>query len=214
MEHCDIAAVKGDELIVVETKKSFSTALLIQATQRQRTTDSVYVALLKPKPSRSWPGIRHLLKRLELGLILVSPGSPKMPVRVVFHPVPFQRHKRESAKRAVLLEAERRTGDLNPGGSHRRQIVTAYREQAIHIACCLRALGSLSPKSLRGMGTGPKTQPILHANVYGWFERVDVWVYTLGPQGHEALAQYPELAKHFLSFIPKRKLPPGREGTN
>ena len=37
--------VKGDELIVIELKKGFSTDLLIQATDRQRVTDSVYVAL-------------------------------------------------------------------------------------------------------------------------------------------------------------------------
>jgi hypothetical protein len=64
------------------------------------------------------------------------------------------------------------------------------------------------------MGTGPKTQSVLHANVYGWFDRIGVGVYTLGPQGHEALAQYPELVKRFLSLVPKQQLPLEREGAD
>ncbi|MGD0113094.1 MAG: hypothetical protein ABSD48_14630, partial [Armatimonadota bacterium] len=63
VNHCDITAVKGDELVVIELKKAFGTALLIQAAQRQRITDSVYVALPKQRPSRTWRGAQHLLRR-------------------------------------------------------------------------------------------------------------------------------------------------------
>ena len=89
--NCDITAAKGDDLIIVELKRNFSTDLLIQAAKRQRMTDSVYVALPRPANGRKLRGMKHLLRRLELGLIFVSPnGRKKSRVEVAFHPVPFQ----------------------------------------------------------------------------------------------------------------------------
>jgi hypothetical protein len=197
VNHCDITAVKGDELVVIELKKAFGTALLIQAAQRQRITDSVYVALPKQRPSRTWRGAQHLLRRLELGLILVSREGRKSHVEVVFHPVPFRRQKRARARRAVLREIERRSGDFNQGGSSRRKLVTAYRENAIHIAACLDVHGPLSPRQLRAMGTGPKTLSVLYRNVYGWFDRIDRGLYELRMQGRTELGEYRALAAKY-----------------
>lgn len=36
-------------------------------------------------------------------------------------------------------------------------------------------------------------QPILHGNVYGWFESVSRGVYAVNAQGREALNQYAEM---------------------
>jgi hypothetical protein len=194
--NCDIAASRGDDLIIIELKRSFSTDLLIQAAKRQRMTDSVYVALPRQRNGRKLRGIKHLLRRLELGLIFVSPnGRTKSRVEMAFHPVPFQRQKRRRARRAVLREMAQRSGDFNEGGSCRRKIVTAYRENAVHIACCLDQLGPLSPKRLRALGTGPKTLSILYSNFYGWFERVDRGLYALSARGRDELAEYPELVR-------------------
>ena len=194
--NCDITAVRGDDLIVIEMKRSFSTALLVQATKRQRITDSVYVAIPRPKRSQALRDIKHLLRRLEIGLILVSFRRRKKPtVQVAFHPVPFQRQKRSRAKKAVLTEIAHRSGDFNNGGSCRQKLVTAYRENAIQIACSLDALGPLSPKQLRALGTGPKTHSILYSDFYGWFERIDRGVYALRPQARAELRQYPELVR-------------------
>lgn len=199
---CDITATRGDELVVIEMKRTFSTALLVQATKRQRITDSVYVAVPRPKRGRQWNGFRHLLRRLELGLIFVSFGRRRKPrVEVVFHPVPHQRQKRKAAKRAVLTEMEGRSGDFNCGGSTRQKIVTAYRENAIQIACCLDAMGPMSPKELRDLGTGPKTLSILYSNFYGWFERVDRGVYALRGKGREELGEFGELAGQYREAV-------------
>ena len=193
---CDITATRGDELVVIEMKRTFSTALLVQATKRQRITDSVYVAVPRPKQRRQWNGFRHLLRRLEIGLIFVSFARRRKPrVEVVFHPVPHQRQKRKAAKRAVLAEMEGRSGDFNCGGSTRRKIVTAYRENAIQIACYLDAMGPMSPKQLRELGTGAKTLAILYSNFYGWFERVDRGVYALRGKGREDLRGYGKVVK-------------------
>ena len=200
VNNCDITATRGDDLIVIELKRRFDLKLFTQATERQRITDSVYVALPAPGdmgPRGRWPGMKRLLRQLELGLILVFLDSPQPRVEVVFHPLPYQRQKRKRARRAVLAEMAGRGGGRNVGGSSRRKLVTAYREMAIHIACCLEKHGPLAPRRLREMGTGPKTTSILYDNHYCWFERVDRGVYALSARGREELAQYPDLAASF-----------------
>ena len=204
VNHCDIIATKGDELIIIELKLSMNIALLIQATRRHKITDSVYVALPRTKSGRTWKGIVHLLRRLELGLILVSFDAEKPVVEVVLHPVPFQRQKRSQAKRAVLQEMAGRSDDFNLGGSSQRKIVTAYRENAVHIACCLERLGPLSPRQLRALGTGPKTQSILYSNFYGWFERVGRGVYALRERGRSEVAGYPKLVRRYRTLVSKQ----------
>ena len=203
VKDCDIAAVKGEDLLIIELKKTLNLALLVQAVRRQRVTDSVYVAI--PRPANKWKwwresrGAQHLLRRLEVGLILVSLDPGKPPVEVVFHPLPFARRKRAKSRRAVLEEISHRIADYNRAGSTRKKLATAYRENAIHIACCLLLRGKISPASLRAMGTGPKTLSILRFNAYGWFERVDRGVYALSAHGKTDLGSWGELTKHYLS---------------
>jgi len=205
VSHCDITAVKGDDLVIIEIKRRFGISLLIQATQRQKITDSVYVALPQPRPSKRWERIQHLLRRLALGLILVSLRPPKPKVEVVFHPLPFDRKKRKGKKVAVLREIAGRSGDFNDGGSFRRPLVTAYRENAIHIACCLETLGPLSPRQLRALGAAPNTTSILYHDHYGWFERIARATYDLRPRGRAELALYPHVARRYRAQIRKRE---------
>jgi hypothetical protein len=206
VKRCDVVARKDDDLIVIELKQRFSTQLLVQAVDRQKITDSVYVALPGPyeggRRSR-WRGIEPLLRRLELGLIAVTLGDPPH-VQVVFHPLPYRRRKQSRRKRAVLQEVAARTGDYNQGGSVRRAVVTAYRENAIHIACCLRRFGPLTPKELRALGTCSKTTRIVASNFYGWFRRVDRGVYELTPQGHRELDVYPELGARYGRLLDEK----------
>lgn len=200
VNHCDIIARKGDDLIVIELKTRFGLDLLIQAAQRQSITESVYVALPGPlemgKKSR-WPQKKRLLRQLELGLILVhvSVGDPW--VEIAFHPLPYQRRKIKKKKRAVLNEMSKRTGSYNQGGSTRKKLVTAYRENAIFIACCLDKFGTMTPAQLRALKTGPKTLSILSSDFYGWFQRVERGVYALSAQGKIDLKGYPELKQRY-----------------
>ena len=46
---CDITAMRGGELIVVELKRGFTLELVYQAMDRQRVADGVYVAVPLPK---------------------------------------------------------------------------------------------------------------------------------------------------------------------
>jgi hypothetical protein len=154
----------------------------------------------------------HLLKRLELGLILVSFDGRRPAVEVVFHPLPFHRKKRGRDRRAVLKEMASRSYDFNEGGSTRRKLVTAYRENAVQIACYLDLLGPLSPRRLRALGTGPKTQSILYGNFYGWFDRIGPGLYTLRPQGRQEVAGYPKLVKRYRALAERQTLLKPPEG--
>ncbi|MGE5677065.1 MAG: DUF2161 family putative PD-(D/E)XK-type phosphodiesterase, partial [Pseudomonadota bacterium] len=180
VSHCDIAAVKGDELLLVEMKKILNLEVILQATQRQRLTDQVYIAVPKPGRdmySKRWKNLNYLLKRLQLGLIFVSLGDDGEHAEVAFEPVPFDMSKSRSnskkKKQGLIKEFEARYGDFNTGGSTGKKLMTAYREMAVHIACCLIKYGPLKPKKLRSLGTNEKkTTDILSDNHYGWFEKI------------------------------------------
>lgn len=201
---CDITAVKGNELIVIELKLSLNVELLVQATKRQRLADLVYIAVPKPKYnlySKKWKDICHLIRRLELGLIIVSfeKGAPQMEIKV--SPAAFDRKKsmQQSKKKRerLLKEIEGRHGDYNVGGSSKTKIMTAYKENCIHIACLLQRFGPSSPKALRKMGAGDKTLLILNKNYYGWFERVQRGVYIISGKGTSELKSYPQLVAYY-----------------
>ncbi len=201
---CDIAATRGEELVVVEMKLRFGIDLLIQATQRQKVADAVYVAIPRPDGlgwTRKWRGIEHMLRRLELGLILVSFTGRRARVEVKLHPAPFTRRRQPKKRRAILREAAARTRDGNRGGSTGRKLLTAYRERAIHAAVCFEALGEASPRQLRELGVGDKAGAILYDNHYGWFERVGRGVYRLSEAGRAALDDYPESAAAFREAV-------------
>ena len=208
---CDVVATKGDDLIVVELKLRGTLDLLVQATERQRVSDSVYVALPRPK-SRVRRGRQHraflrLLRRLSLGLIYVSLDSETPQVEVVLHPGPYEPRKAKRKRTAVIQEAAKRSGDYNQGGSSKTKLVTAYRENAIYIACCLAKHGETAPKQLREMGAGAKTLSILTKNFYGWFARVERGVYALTGKGRAALKKYRELRKRFTARLRKGDYP-------
>jgi hypothetical protein len=165
VKDCDITASKGDELIIIELKRNLSIDLLIQAAKRQRITESVYIAIPKPKYSvytKKWKDLCFIIRRLELGLITISLKNGVEQVNVVFEPYPFDRRKsmRLSGRkrRNIISEIDGRHGNYNVGGSTRTEIMTAYRENAVHIACCLKKYGQLSPRKLIHFGTVKNTK--------------------------------------------------------
>ncbi|MHB8960181.1 MAG: DUF2161 family putative PD-(D/E)XK-type phosphodiesterase [Candidatus Limnocylindrales bacterium] len=180
---CDVVAVRGDEApVIVELKRTFGLGVVLQGIDRLTVTDAVYVAV------GIWPprldDVRRLLRRLGLGLIVVSHGD----AAVVLDPGPYlpRRNRRRAAR--LLGEHQRRAGDPNTGGSTRRPIMTAYRQEAER---CLRhlAAGPARLRTLRAAGDVPNAPSILRRDVYGWFERVDRGVYSLTPKGAQVAAE-------------------------
>jgi hypothetical protein len=208
VKDCDVAASKDEELIIIELKLNLSVDLLIQATKRQRLTDQVYIAIPKPKynlRTKRWNDLCHVVRRLELGLMLVSFSGNRKKVEVVFHPAFFDRRKsvnRNKRKREALIkEMNGRSADYNVGGSNKSKIMTAYKENCIQIATYLEKCGPLSPKTLVQMGTGEKTSSILSKNFYGWFERVKRGVYVVSEKGKAEIQKYPEVMNYYLEKL-------------
>lgn len=213
VSHCDVTALKGEELLVVEMKKSLNLDVIIQAALRQRLADQVYVAVPKPGRklfSKRWKDICYVLKRLQLGLMVVSLKEDCSLVEVVFEPAVFDmiRSKKQSRKKRTefIKEFDARYGDFNTGGSKGKKLVTAYREMAIHIACCLAKYGPLKPKELRRLGTDEKkTTDILSRNYYGWFENISRGLYGINEKGRQEAAGYTVLYEYYMGRLNDEK---------
>lgn len=178
---CDVVGVRGDEPpVVVELKRTFGLGVVLQGVDRLAMTDAVYVAV------GAWPprlaGVRRLCRRVGLGLIVVTDGRAD----VILDPLPYTPRKRRARAARLLDEHRRRVGDPTVGGSVRRPIMTAYRQEALRIARRLEP-GPASIATVRAAGDVPHVARILHSNVYGWFERVRRGVYALSPRGRDAL---------------------------
>lgn len=180
---CDVVAVRGDEPpVVVELKRTFGLALILQGIDRLAMTDAVYLAV------GAWPrragAVRRLCRRLGLGLIVVSGGRAEP----VLDPLPYRPRQSRARRSRLLAEHRLRVGDPTLGGSTRRPIMTAYRQEALRCAERLGA-GPASLRQIRAPGDAPRAARILQSDVYGWFERVERGVYRLSPRGRAALEE-------------------------
>ena len=203
--NCDIIAKKDDDIIAVELKKSFNATLLIQAVERQKIADSVYIAI--PKPSResrvrNWKGMCHLLRRLELGLIVVS-SSGKAEIKQ--HPSDGKIRKNNKRRRAIIREFDNRTGDFNLGGVSKKKILTVYREESIYVACCLLREKEIGSRRVRKLGGSDKSSRILRDNHYGWFDKIETGVYSISNKGISELEKYSEIRDNAFVDIDKLK---------
>lgn len=190
---CDVVAVRGDEdPVVVELKLQLSLALLMQGVDRQAITDAVYVAVPAGKTAR-WRGqvkdAVRLCRRLGLGLMSIRNGA----VLVHVDPGPYAPRKMKRRRELLLKEFQNRVGDPNTGGQTKRKIITAYRQDALRLALHLSVAGTVKPAVARKELGVVKAAAILQSDHYGWFERVERGVYTLRPNGAEALETYADV---------------------
>ena len=195
VRNCDLTAVKGDEILLIELKTRVTTTLLIQAARRKEICDSVYIAVPIPQGKTSLPnyrGVKTLLRRMEVGLILVRFLKTRTKVEIVLHPESHQKRVRHKKKQAILKEINSRYAEFQNGGIPMdRARMTAYKQEALRIAYFLKETSPLSPAQLREKGSrSGKTQQILSGNVYGWFERIRRGQYQLNEAGHQALEQF------------------------
>ena len=196
VKNMDAVAIKDSEFAAVEMKTSFTLKLLLQAVQRQKLAQKVYIALPAPtgrqRFSKEFKEYEHLLKRLELGLILVHFKETPL-AELVFEPKEYSRtavmsrNKKKSA--AALKEAQARHSDQNIGGTNGK-LVTVYREKALLAASFLSEKGELSVKALREMTGNESTQAMLRNNHYGWFEKSSRGIYKITADGENALGEY------------------------
>ena len=191
VESCDVVAVRGEEApLIVELKANFSLSLVLQGIDRQRLTDNVYLAV-PPFAGRS---LRRqealaLCRRLGLGLLTVR-GAPACFVEALLDPAEYRPRKRKPALGRLLREFRQRIGDPNTGGSTRRKIMTAYRQDALRCAGYLDENGpSRAARVAKATGVA-KAGQIFRKDYYGWFERVAETprgVYCLTVKGQQAV---------------------------
>ncbi len=206
VQDCDLVALKGDEMVIVELKTSVTLSLVIQAARRKDICDSVYIAVPLGQGKKSLPngkGLKNLLRKLEVGLIVVRFMKTKTRVEVLLHPSPYEKRYRRRKQAAILREMDGRYGEFHKGGiTTREERITAYRQECIRLASLLKRRGETSPAELKKESARPdKVQPILANNLYGWFDRVSRGVYRVNDTGLTALERYerdfPELTDLF-----------------
>lgn len=183
----DVVAVKGEELILVELKTSFSTKLLFQAIERQKISDDVYIAIPKPKQYKKTKEYKLIVRRLGLGLLYVTTKG----VELVTDPDPYTFKRNNKKKKSLLKEMELRSLNINQGGMTGKRM-TAYKEHAIRIALLLQD-GELSTREIRKTLNIDKTTSIVYQNYYGWFESVSRGIYKLSNKGTDEIKEFQNL---------------------
>ncbi len=187
---CDLVALdKGEPaaLVIGELKQSFTLELVLQAVERSAAADEVWLAVRASKRGRGREGdgrVKKLCRLLGFGLMVVT-ASDK--IEVIVEPVPWRPRPNLKKRSRIIDEYRRRKGDPAVGGSTKRPIMTAYRQQAL--ACAFAMIAATArPRDLKPMM--PDAAKILRDNVYGWFEKIDRGVYQLSDAGRAALVTW------------------------
>ena len=197
VDGCDVVAIRGEEPpVIVELKTGFSLSLVFQGVARQRIAESVYLAV-PPFPARA--GRRNdalaLCRRLGLGLLTVR-TEPTPFVEALLDPSEYRPRKRRSALGRLLREFQRRVGDPNEGGSGRRRLMTAYRQDALRCAAYLDVNGPTKASVVAGAAGVAGAGRMMYVDHYGWFERpgdTPRGTYGLTPQGRAALREFADV---------------------
>lgn len=192
VNNMDIVAKKDDLIIIVEMKTQLNLKLIYQGCQRQKISDNVYLAVPRINNIKTYKERLHILRRLNLGLLIVDIN--KQTVEAVIDPSEFVFRRSKKKKEMLLKELDQRITNINIGGTTKRKILTSYREKAIKIAYYLKD-GEKTTKELRDCSGISNATQYLQKNYYNWFYRVNRGVYALTEQGVIELNKYKELFK-------------------
>ncbi|QAY65024.1 DUF2161 family putative PD-(D/E)XK-type phosphodiesterase [Paenibacillus protaetiae] len=202
--HCDIVAVKENETIIVELKKTFNLALLLQGVERLRLTDKVVLAVERNRKksgahNQRFSDLAELCRMLGIGLMTVTLFKTKPAlVEMLCEPGELPvRHARVKQKAKLLREFRERSGDYNVGGSNGRKLVTAYREKSLKLALLIREEGPVSPSQAARATGNARCGEFLRNNYYGWFERISRGQYGLRKEGEAALIEYASVIENW-----------------
>lgn len=203
VKKCDVVAVKGEDVLVVELKKSFSLKLVMQAVERQKYCSSVYVAFPVTDAIRArkrMSEVKLLLKRLHLGMILIDERPSGVLVEVALVPKFEVFREDKKAQKALLKEFNERKFDLNTGGMTKSKIVTAYRERVINVACFLRMNGPTQVKEIKQATELMDVQSIVSGNHYGWFNRTAKGIYEFEDSQLSKLMEFDALVVFYENY--------------
>ena len=196
---CDVVALDQGEraaLVVCELKMAFTLELVLQAVDRSAACDEVWLAVRASARGRGRENdsrAKKLCRLCGFGLLSVFANGR---VEVIVEPVQWKPRPDNKRRSRIVDEFRKRRGDTAIGGSTRRPLMTAYRQQALACAAAM----SITPARPRDLKIAhPDAPKILQNHVYGWFERVERGVYGLTDAGRAALALW---ADHLPAQIP------------
>ncbi|MCR5432283.1 MAG: hypothetical protein K6E95_06980 [Lachnospiraceae bacterium] len=207
----DLYMEKDGQAVAVELKVTLDFRVVMQAALRQKLVPYVYIGTFAVKNTRS-PLFRdklYLLKRLGIGLILVTKSSKAIsvmcePAEADIRDTSTIVRKRKHLKREF---SERRTR-LNTGGVNKQKLITSYREDALLVLNALAELGGEgSPADVRTQCGVERAYNILYKNHYGWFKRVGTGRYNVTDKGYAALEEFEDVLYTML-----KNKPDGRTG--
>ena len=188
----DVVAVRGAEApVIVELKARFSLSLFHQAVERQAITDAVYVAVprISGKPFRkALRNNQSLCRRLGVGLMTVRMKDGL--VEAHLDPAPYKPRQSKRKQARLLKEFTRLVGDPNTGGSTRRGLMTAYRQDALRCLNVLMEAGPTKAALVSQTANVTNARRLMADNHYGWFERVETGIYALSPKGESATKEF------------------------
>jgi len=172
--------------------------------ERQKIGKYVYAAIAAPASTKvkrkNLQKAEALLRKLGIGLILISLYSRSSIVEVRVEAKASTTRKNPRKKKRVLKELEKRTGEYNVGGKQGK-IVSAYRESAIHIYCLLQKEVESSAANLIKLGAPKNTSAILRDNHYGWFHKIARARYTFDVDMAEIRREFGDVVDFFMNEI-------------
>jgi hypothetical protein len=189
---CDLVGIRQGEpeiVVIGELKQSFTLELVLQAVERTAACDEVWLAVAASRRGRGREHdsrVKKLCRMLGVGLLAVHASGSVEPL---VEPVAWKPRRDPKRRSRIVDEHRRRRGDPTPGGSTRRPIMTAYRQQALAIAAALATAPS-APRQLKTIA--PDAAKILQGDVYGWFQRISRGLYGLSDAGRTALTTWAE----------------------
>lgn len=206
--HCDLVAIhpQHGDTIIIEMKKTFNLALLLQGIERLRINEKVILAVERNRKksgshNQRFGDLSELCRMLGIGFMTVTFYKTKAPVIELLveageMPKRGIRHKKQAK---LLNEFRERSGDYNVGGSTGRKLVTAYREKALRCAWALQSAGPLAPRQIIAITGNSRSADMLRSNYYGWFERIARGQYSITSAGSEALNQYGDVIAEWVA---------------
>lgn len=187
----DILGYKDDVYLAVELKTSFSMKLIYQAIDRQKTMDIVYIAIPKtalPKSRTQYRQMIYLLKRLEIGCIIVNEQHAEVILETTVYDIEKSRARYKKRKQIILKEYHLRKNTLNVGGSKGKRL-TRYKEMVVDIGLYLLAHQQASVKEIKEHTNILKAASILQKNYDQYFERVSRGIYQLTEKGKKEITE-------------------------
>ncbi len=201
VKDCDVTAVRGEELVIVEMKTSLNITVLYQALERKKITPNVYIAVPKPKKNfrKSIQKMKDLLGKLQMGLLIIDMVN-KACVAYIEPTVDKSQRENKVKKAKVVKEISRREVDENMGGVTKTKILTAHKELGIALCVVIQKEGVVTSKTLREKYDFDKdVNKYLYTNFYRWYRKVGTATYELSTEGKLQLTnpEYINAVNHF-----------------